>query len=253
MTLTDPFRHRPLAHRGFHEARDARPENSRAAIKAAVRAGYGIEVDVQLSRDNVAMVFHDYLLDRVTTAQGAVRQKNAADLAEICLQGTEEGIPTLVECLELINGRVPLLVELKDQDGEMGPNVGELERAVAQALCRYPGPIAVMSFNPHSVKAMGALLPAVPRGLVTCGYPYEEWPLPAAICDRLRQIPDYARIGASFISHEVTDLTSRRVRELKAQGALVFCWTVRSVAEEAMARQIADNITFEGYAAALPS
>lgn len=251
MTLSVPFYDVPFAHRALHDVADGRPENSRAAIRAAIASGYGIEIDVQLSADGAAMVFHDYALDRLTGARGAVRLETARDLAQIKLTGGDEGIPDLREVLELVAGRVPLLIELKDQDGGMGPDIGPLEGATAAALRGYAGLVAVMSFNPHSVARMAELCPDMPRGIVTSAYRHEDWPLPRATCDRLREVPDYGRVGAMFISHEVDDLTRPRVAELKAEGAMVCCWTVRSAAQEAQARQIADNITFEGYAAAV--
>jgi len=117
----------------------------------------------------------------------------------------------------------------------------------------YHGDVAVMSFNPHAVARMAELAPEMPRGLVTSAYRYHDWPLPKATCDRLRAIPDYDRVGACFISHEVDDLDRARVAELKAVGAMICCWTVKSQAQEAAARPIVDNITFEGYRAALPA
>ena len=251
MSLPHAFYDRPLAHRALHDVRDGRPENSRAAIRAAIAAGYGIEIDVQLSADGAAMVFHDYSLDRLTGAKGPIRLCRADELAQIHLTGGEEGVPTLPEVLDLVAGRVPLVIEIKDQDGDMGPAIGPLEEATAAALRGYEGDVAVMSFNPHAVARMAELAPDVPRGLVTSAYRYDEWPLSKTTCDRLRDIPDYDRVGASFISHEVDDLTRARVSELKALGAMICCWTVRTVEEEKIARQIADNITFEGYRAAL--
>ncbi|KIN65476.1 Glycerophosphoryl diester phosphodiesterase [Sulfitobacter noctilucae] len=251
MTLPHSFYEVPLAHRALHDVSDGRPENSRAAISAAIAAGYGIEIDLQLSADERPIVFHDYALERLTGARGAVRLRTADDLAAIPLTGGNEGIPDLPEVLDLIAGQVPLLIEIKDQDGGMGADVGALERATAAALQGYQGPLAVMSFNPHSVAAMAELLPDVPRGITTSAYRYEDWPLPRSICDHLRAVPDYDRVGASFISHEVSDLAAPRVAALKAQGAMVCCWTVRDIEQETQARAIADNITFEGYAAAL--
>ncbi len=253
MTLPRSFYSQPLAHRGFHDVTQGRPENSRAAITAAIDAGYGIEIDVQLSADGVAMVFHDYRLDRLTGQTGVVRQQTAAALSRVTLTGNDERIPDLTEVLTLVGGRAPLLVEIKDQDGAMGSKVGALEAATANALRGYDGAVAVMSFNPHSVACMMEVLPDVPRGLVTSAYRPDSWPLSAAICDTLRAIPDYDRVAASFISHEWDDLDRPRVAELKAQGAMICCWTVKSQAGESQARQIADNITFEGYHAALPS
>lgn len=241
----------PLAHRALHDITQGRPENSRAAIRAAIDAGYGIEIDLQLSADDHAMVFHDYHLERLTDTQGAVRLFSADALRATALRGGDEGIPDLAEVLALVAGQVPLLIELKDQDGAMGPNVGPLERATAQALEGYAGDVAVMSFNPHSVAMMQTLCGDVPRGLTTSAYRVQDWSLSAATCDTLREIPDYARVGAGFISHEVDDLDRPRVAELKRSGAVICCWTVRSAAQEAQARRVADNITFEGYRAQL--
>ncbi|MFY0647221.1 MAG: glycerophosphodiester phosphodiesterase family protein [Sulfitobacter geojensis] len=251
MTLSRLFYDIPLAHRALHDVNAGRPENSRAAIRAAIDAGYGIEIDVQLSADDAAMVFHDYALDRLTDQTGPIRLRGADDLAKIPLKGGDEGIPDLPEVLALVAGQVPLVIELKDQDGAMGPNIGALEQATADAVATYAGPLAVMSFNPNSVARMAELLPEVPRGIVTSAYRYADWPLSRATCDHLRDIPDYDRAQACFISHEVGDLSAPRVAALKAQGAMICCWTVRSAAQEAEARKLADNITFEGYAAAL--
>ena len=250
-TLPRSFATVPLAHRALHDVTDGRPENSRAAIRAAIEAGYGIEIDVQLSGDGAAMVFHDYHLERLTEKQGAVQLFSSDELKATALRGGNEGIPDLPEVLALVAGQVPLLIELKDQDGAMGASVGALERATADALVGYVGEIAVMSFNPHSVAAMQVLAPNVPRGLTTSAYLPEDWPLSKAVCAELRAIPDYDRVGASFISHEVTDLDRPRVTELKAAGAVICCWTVRSAEQEAQARRVADNITFEKYRAAL--
>jgi glycerophosphoryl diester phosphodiesterase len=244
----------PLAHRALHDVYDGRPENSRAAIRAAIANGYGIEIDLQLSSDGVAMVFHDDDLDRLTEATGLVRDQTAAELARTPLRGGSEGIPTFTEVLSLVAGQVPLLVEIKDQDGDMGPAIGPLEEAAARAVAGYDGPLALMSFNPHSVARLSALCPDRPCGLVTSAYVHADWPeLTATTCDRLRDIPDFDRTGASFISHEVADLGRPRVAELKARGIDVLCWTVRSEAQERQARKVAQNITFERYLAVHPA
>lgn len=251
--LPDPLLRLPVAHRALHDLGEGRPENSRAAIRAAIAAGYGIEIDLQLTADGEAMVFHDYDLKRLTAESGPLRQRSAAELSEIALlHGDGEGIPRFAEVLELVAGRAPLLIELKDQDGAMGPDVGPLEAAAAKALAGYDGPVALMSFNPHSMAQMARLAPDLPRGLVTSAYDPASWPLPEATCARLRDIPDFDRVGACFISHEAADLDRPRVRALHGEGVPVLCWTIRSPEAEAEARKRADNITFEGYAAAIP-
>ncbi|MEM8655149.1 MAG: glycerophosphodiester phosphodiesterase family protein [Pseudomonadota bacterium] len=247
--LPDVFLGVPIAHRALHDVTDGRPENSRAAIRAAMAHGYGIEIDVQLSADNRAMVFHDYALDRLAHGTGPIRVVPAGTLDGVTLRGGDEGIPTLDEVVGIVAGQAPLLIEIKDQDGAMGPDIGPLEQAVASVLAGYSGPVALMSFNPHSVARMAELCPDIPRGLVTSAYTAKDWPLNADTRDHLRDIPDFERVGASFISHEVVDLDRPRVADLKAQGANILCWTVKSPDEEAQARRVAQNITFEGYLA----
>lgn len=244
----------PLAHRGLHDAQRGIQENSRAGVRAAVAAGYGIEIDLQPSRDGQAMVFHDYDLARLTAARGPVRQRDAADLARLRLAGADEGIPTLPEILDLVAGRVPLLIELKDQHGRMGESDGTLEAATAAALAGYEGPVAVMSFSPPMMIEMASRAPQVPRGLVTCAYRAEDWPLlPETTRAHLRRIADYDAARAAFISHDVRDLANPRLAELRAAGAAILCWTVRSPTEEAVARRVADTITFEGYLPEIPA
>ena len=134
----------------------------------------------------------------------------------------------------------------------MGPTDGCLEQAVADALSGYVGDVALMSFNPHSVAWMADILPDIPRGLTTSAYDHEDWaPLDPVVCDRLRDISDYDRVGASFLSHEWRDLDRPRVRNLARQGAVILCWTVKTPGDERAARALAHNITFEKYLAPL--
>jgi len=244
----------PIAHRALHNVMQGRPENSRVAIMAAIDAGYAIEIDVQISADGMAMVFHDEDLGRLTGAEGPIAARPVADLTRIPLLHGDEGIPALTEILALVAGRVPLLIEIKDQTGVMGKGVGRLEASLAAGLAAYDGPVAVMSFNPHSVALMAQLCPHIARGLTTCAYHPNAWaPLPAAVCNHLRGIPDYDRVGASFISHKAADLARPRVAELRAKGAEVLCWTIKSAKQEALARKVAQNITFEGYTPVHPA
>lgn len=250
MNLPTSLLVRPITHRGLHDRFDGRPENAIEAFQAAMDNGYGIELDLQISKDGVAMVFHDYHLDRLTGAKGPVAQRTAAELGAIQLTGGEATIPTLTAVLDLVAGKVPLLIEIKDQDGEMGPNVGPLEEATAAALSEYKGDVAVMSFNPHAVIAFGKAAPSVPRGLTTSAFDPADWaPLPNSVCSRLRDIPDFDSSGACFISHEAADLARPRVADIKGGGFPVLCWTIKSQKQEAEARKVADNVTFEGYLA----
>ncbi|MES0825740.1 glycerophosphodiester phosphodiesterase family protein [Ruegeria sp. SCP11] len=251
-SLPSVFLQAPIAHRALHDKTDNRPENSRAAIRAAIEAGYGIEIDLQLTSDNQAMVFHDYDMTRLTGQSGPIQQISASQAQATPLLHADDGIPTLDEVLEMVGGKVPLLIEFKDQDGAMGTNVGRLEADAVRALRGYDGPVALMSFNPNSVAELARLAPHLPRGIVTCSFQPKVELLPQKVCDHLRDIPDFERVGASFISHEVADLSRPRVAELKARGVPILCWTVRSPEQEAEARAVADNVTFEGYLAQHP-
>ncbi|WP_170479541.1 glycerophosphodiester phosphodiesterase family protein [Ruegeria arenilitoris] len=248
--LPQVFLQRPIAHRALHDVSAKRPENSLSSIRAALDAEYGIEIDLQLTADGRAMVFHDYDMRRLTGQSGPIRRITAEQANALPLLYSEnESIPSLEQVLDLVDGKVPLLIELKDQDGGMGTGIGSLEQDAVRVLNDYDGPVAVMSFNPNSVAELAHLAPQIPRGIVTSSYDPNNWPLPVETCDYLRGIPDFDRVGASFISHEVSDLDRPRVSELKERGVPILCWTVRSPAQEAEARKVADNVTFEGYLA----
>jgi glycerophosphoryl diester phosphodiesterase len=237
----------PIAHRGLHDRARGVVENSRAAAEAAIAAGYGIELDVQMSADGEAIVFHDDELLRLTDEPGLIHDYTAAALARVALKDAGETIPTLAEFLDLVAGRAPLLVEIKDQDGALGPNVGPLEARVAEVLARYQGPAALMSFNPHSVAALARLAPDLPRGLTTCAFDEADWSLPDYRRAELAALTDVAATGSSFVSHHARDLDNPAVAALKARGLPILTWTVRSPGEEQVAREVADNITFESY------
>ncbi|WP_175580877.1 glycerophosphodiester phosphodiesterase family protein [Celeribacter sp. HF31] len=247
-SLPEAFLKAPIAHRALHDDNIARAENNIAAIDAAIARGFGIEIDLQLSSDGVAMVFHDYALNRLTEGHGAFAQQSSEALSTLRFKTGEVGVPTLKQVLDHVAGRVPLLIEVKDQDGAMGPSVGALEVAAAKALEGYGGPVALMSFNPHSVAVLAELCPHIPRGITTANWEDEGAKLiPADRREVLGLIADYDRVGASFISHQWSNLDAPRVAELKDAGAHILCWTIRNPEDEAEARKIAENITFEGY------
>ena len=237
----------PLAHRGLHDRARGVIENSRAAVRAAVAAGCGIEIDVQRAACGTPMVFHDAGLKRLIGRAGLVAEHDAAALGEMELTGGGEGIPTLTEILCIVGGRVPLLIEMKDGTSDLAVGTGALEAGVADAVSRYSGPLAIMSFNPHSVEALAEIAPGVPRGLTTCDFSGPDWPLPDYRRAELAGVVDFERVGASFISHNWKELDSPAVARLKALGVPVLCWTVRSAVQEVAARRVADNVTFEGY------
>jgi glycerophosphoryl diester phosphodiesterase len=226
---------RPIAHRGYHDIARGRPENSLAAFDAAVKARYAIECDLHLAADSVPVVFHDADLERLTGAQGCVRDLSSAELGDLRIAGTSEWIPTLDELLRLVEGRVPLVIELKHMDGR---DAG-LAWQVAERLKRYHGPAAAMSFDAALIADLKAADANLPRGLIAQG----NW-RPGIV--HLRAA---LRLGVDFISYAIDDLpTPMPILARQLLGIPLICWTVRTPEQWKKALIWADQITFEGFA-----
>jgi glycerophosphoryl diester phosphodiesterase len=217
-------------------------------LEEAISRGCAIEIDLQLSRDGIPVVFHDYKLNRVTNEIGFISDRRASELEKIVLKGGRKGIPRFDAFMSYIAGRVPVLIELKDQDGTLGDTPSVFESAVCKILDIYTGPVAIMSFNPFMIARCAKLSPNIPRGLITEVFKQDEWPnISKFRCDKLTKISDYFNAGATFISHDHMDLKSDEVNRLKKAGATILCWTVRTQNEDIEARKIADSVTFENY------
>lgn len=227
---------RPIAHRGLHSA--GVPENSIAAVRAAVDAGYAVEVDVRLSADGVPVVFHDSDCARLTERSEAVADLDWATLSELRLDGTEETVPSLDAVLDAIDGEVPLLVELKPDGWSR-----DLERAVAARLDEYDGAFAVQSFDPFALRWFRRNRPAWPRGQLASSF--EGTSLPAhrrAVCKRL--LLNWAS-RPDFLGYDHADLPYWPVTLHRRLGVPVLAWTVRTEADLERARRHADNVIFE--------
>jgi glycerophosphoryl diester phosphodiesterase len=223
----------PFAHRGLHGG--PLVENSGGAIAAAVRQGYGVELDVQLSRDGQAMVFHDYELERLTGGEGPVSARSAAELQSFRLNVCNEAMPLLSEALSLVGGRAPLLIEVKSRDRR----VARLCAAVGEALAGYDGPVAVMSFNPEVGAWFGRCRTEVLRGLVVTESGRR------GLRGRLERRLALWRAQADFLACDIRDLPSSFAGAARRRGLPVYTWTVRSQADRARAAAHADQIIFE--------
>ena len=137
------FEKKLFAHRGLHDNRSEAPENSMAAFRKAVEAGFGIELDVHVTRDNIPVVFHDFKLDRICGVSGIIEKHTYEELLQYRLCDSEETIPALSEVLALVDGKVPLIVEIKSESA----NVSSCE-VIDQMLRDYRGPYCIESFNP---------------------------------------------------------------------------------------------------------
>jgi glycerophosphoryl diester phosphodiesterase len=229
---------RPFAHRGLHGP--GRPENSRAAFEAAIDAGFGIELDVQASRDGEAFVFHDDELDRLTMARGVTADLSAAELARLRLAGTAETVPALTDALRLIAGKAPLLIEVKSPHRRVAP----LCRAVAAALADYSGPVGVMSFNPQVGAWFVRHAPQWLRGLVVTESGKK------GMRGRFERYFAFSHVRPDFLAYDIRDLPSAFAAAKRAAGVPVFTWTVRSAADRARAAVSADQIIYEDVPAA---
>ncbi len=223
----------PIAHRGLHDAQQGIFENTMAAWQASIDAGFPIECDLQITADRKAVVFHDPGLKRMTGRRGLVRHHTAAELAKISIMETGETIRTLEEHLELANGKVLLLIELK---GILGEDDG-LAEAAADALSHYHGPAGVMSFHHWLAAKFQLLMPNRPRGLTALGDDHH-------FDFHARAIKEY---DLQFVSYRIRDLPCRVVTDMRQLGFPVITWTVRTKEECALSYEHGDQITFEGF------
>ena len=160
---TAPFAGMEFAHRGLHTK--TVPENSLRAFQGAVERGLGIELDIQLSKDGEVMVFHDFTLNRVAGIDGKVKDYTAAELKKMSLNGMEDGIPTLRQVLEVVGGRVPLIIEIKIPGFDLSvcPKAFEI-------LDGYEGPYCIESFHPLAIRWMKKNRPQVLRGQLSSDF-----------------------------------------------------------------------------------
>ena len=223
---------RPIAHRGLHDGNKCCFENSLSAFEAAASAGFAIECDVQPLLDGSVAVFHDDDLTRLTGETGAIRSLSANDLGRLRLGGTEHAPPTLDAMMRAIDGRVPVVVELKG----FGPNQHDLPTRVAGVLARFDTPSAIMSFDHDLVARFAEQAPDLPHGLTAEGTDRHS-------LERHRRIAE----RVDFLSYNVNHLPNPFVAEFRGSGRPVITWTVRTPEQVAATRAHADQMTFEGF------
>jgi len=226
---------RPVAHRGLHDMNVAVWENTLAAFDRAASAGYTIECDVHLTQDGGVVVFHDDQLQRLTGTDGYVWQRTTAEMQALRIGNTEERVPTLSQALDLVAGRVPMVIELKGIAGHDAGLVG----AVAGLLADYDGPVAIMSFDHWLVREFPVHAPDIPRGLTAWGNAQHD--IEAHFSMLAHDI--------DFVSFDVNALPNPFVSFVRERLRLpVITWTVRNEAAVEQTFRHADQMTFEGFA-----
>jgi glycerophosphoryl diester phosphodiesterase len=236
----------PIAHRGLHDHAAGRLENTRAAFQAAIDNDLGIECDVRPAAGGIPVVFHDDTVERLVDGRGLVADLTARDLARLTYRGLDDTIMTFTELLGMVNGRVPLLVEIKSEWDP--PDHGFLFR-----LCRmaayYDGPIALMSFDPAVIEIARQYAPQVPRGIISGSFRGDGWwndRIDAARAKALRDLTEAEAVSPDFYAYEVGALSEPAPRRVREQlGLPLFTWTVRTAEDRKLAEQFADAPIFE--------
>ena len=237
---------RPVAHRGLHDAARGIIENMPAAAEAAIAGNFSIECDVQLTADGEAMVHHDDALGRLTEGSGALLEKTAAELKAVPFKDTAERMMSLGDLCALVNGRVPLVIEVKSHfDGDR-----KLVRRMAQVLASYSGPAVGMSFDPDQVLALREAMPDRPRGVVAQrDYDDGHW---TNLTPDQRQSMLHLRHAfhtrPHFVAYWVNQLPAPAPWiARKVFGLPLLTWTVRTPEQRQRAARYADQMIFEGF------
>jgi glycerophosphoryl diester phosphodiesterase len=230
---------RPIAHRGLHDA--GAVENTASAFRAAIAGNYGIECDIQISRDGEALVHHDDALGRLTDGEGPLAAQPAEALKRVVFKATGDRMLTLGELCDLVAGRVALVVEIKSRfDGDL-----RLAARAAAVLAGYRGPVALMSFDPQPIAAVRRAGPSIPRGLVAMRRAPDD---PAAQTSALGYAGNLLAAWPQFLAYRVQDLATPPPWIARNMlGRPLLTWTVRTPADRAHAARHADQIIFEGF------
>ena len=238
----EKFLNYKYAHRGFHG--EGAEENSFSAYERAIERGYGIEIDIRFSKDGSLVVFHDETLKRVCGVDKRVSDLTVSELKELRLGNTADTIPTLAELLSFIDGRAPLLIEIKQDVGE-----GNVAEAAVEALKSYKGDFLIQSFNPKAVAVFRKKMPHTVRGILSDNFFRDKSrrkPLYFLLKNLLLNFicrPDFVSFNHSEWKRSFTLRFARRV-----YGSTIFAWTLRSAEEEKNAKALGfSGLIFENY------
>jgi glycerophosphoryl diester phosphodiesterase len=237
---------RPVAHRGLHDRARGIIENMPGAAQAAIDGNFGIECDIQLSADGEAMVHHDDALGRLTDGSGALLGMTAAELKAVAFKDTSERMMTLGDLCALVQGQVPLVIEVKshfDRDRK-------LVARMSQILGSYRGPVVGMSFDPDQVLALRELMPQLPRGIIAeRRYDAADWPEASPAQRRgMLHLRHAFHTRPHFVAYWVDELPAAAPWIARhVFGLPLLTWTVRTPEQRQRAARYADQMIFEGF------
>lgn len=232
---------RPIAHRGFHYGREI-PENSMQAFEAAIARHHPIELDIQQLADGALVVFHDSELNRLTGQSGLISEQTTSTIQNLKLFQTDQSIPLLKDVLTVIKGRVPVLIEIKNE-GEVGP----LESALLTLVSTYEGEFAIQAFNPFSLEFFKRKAPHIRRGQLSGNFEGEDlsWHQKFLLSNLMlnsKSDPDFIAYDLSALPSVATTVNRRLFQ------TPLLAWTVRSDIDRLKAKACSDNFIFDAYA-----
>ena len=225
-----------LAHRGLHN--EIFPENSLGAFENACTYGFAIELDVRLTSDGTPIVLHDPNTLRMCGVDKNIREVSVDELSDYRLNKTKYSIPTLHEVLDLVNGKVPIMIEIKPASKK-----DKVEEKVYNVIKDYKGDIAVKSFNPLSMIWFKKHAPKVLRGMLS-SYFSEVEDLPYLYKQIIKKLTLFKLVKPDFISYDHNDLPNKYVSK---RNVPVLAWTIVSKDIENQVMKLANNVIFEGY------
>lgn len=227
-----------FAHRGYYLEEENIPENSIKAFEKAIEKGYGIELDLHLLKDGNIIVFHDDNTERMTGVNKLLKNCNYDDIKELKLKNTSEHIPLFEEVLNLVNGKVPLLIEYK-----YDTKVGKLEEKSMKFLLKYKGNFALQSFNPFSVKWFKDNYPEIPRGQLSYDYKNDN------MCNIQKYVLKNVLLNViskpDFISYGIRSMPNKRIEELRKKGIIILGWTIINKQDYEFSKRYCDSIIGE--------
>lgn len=233
------------AHRGFFDNEAGVPENSLEAFQAAIDAGYGIELDLQLTKDGIPMVFHDATLERMCGVEGNIWDFTYEQLRELTLLDTDIQIPTLEEVLALIDGQVPILLEYKLD--KVDTLVCEKSNVLLQ---EYDGAYCIQCFHPFAVLWYKQNAPDVIRGQLAKNFWTDEEYAGKPLYVLLSLMLENVATRPDFISFEYTGASNLSLKLCRLMGAKTATWTIRSPEDYESVKGDFDFYIFDSFSLA---
>lgn len=224
-----------IAHRGYHDKYKI-PENSIPAFKRAIKKNYIIELDVRLTKDNKLVVFHDESLKRVCSVEKLVNELTYEELLKYKLYHTNYHVPLFSEILKLVEGRVPLLIEIKPYY-----KYGVVEKILMDELKSYKGKYAIQSFNPKTVLWFKKNYKDIPRGLLSSDFKKEKNPIKTII---FKSLFFDLFVKSDFISYNVNDMPNMFL-DSKKKKKMLLGWTIKTKEKYDKLKNYCDNLICE--------